>query len=120
MPGKDSPLVRHAREEMMRAGLFDADADYGGATASCVMELVETFAKQRHSGGSSAVVLATFDRVVRFRTLSPLTADPSEWNDVSDISGEPMWQNRRDPAAFSKDAGKTWWFVEDGSGERHA
>jgi hypothetical protein len=49
-----------------------------------------------------------------FKTLSPLTDDPREWIDQSEVSGgEPLWQNRRDPSAFSKDGGKTWYFLAD-------
>lgn len=44
-------------------GLSDPDADYGGALAKSIMELVEVFAKQGHSGGSAALVLSSLHAI---------------------------------------------------------
>lgn len=103
-----SNLVEHAESEMRRAGLYDAGADYGGMIPEAVLALVKAHAEQGHSGGSHEMVMAIFDRVVRFKPLSPLSSDPAEWMDVSEMSGRPMWQSRRCPSAFSEDGGKTW------------
>jgi hypothetical protein len=35
------------------------------------------------------------------------------WMDRSEMSSSPLWQNMRDSAAFSTDAGATWYFVDD-------
>lgn len=107
-----SNLVRHAEEEMRRAGLYDKDADYDGALPKAVMALIEAHAAGRHSGGSHELVMEIFDKLARFKTLTPLTSNPEEWNDVSEMSGRPMWQSRRDPSFFSTDGGKTWYNVE--------
>jgi len=104
-------LVDHAESELKKAGLFDKDSDYNGAIGKAVMELCETFSKQGHSGFSADCTLDLFDKVARFRTLTPITADSSEWSDVSDMNGSPMWQNKRDSRFFSKDGGKTWYTV---------
>lgn len=109
----DSPLIAHARRELELAGLFDADADYGGAPAQIVMQLVEVLAGQGLSGGSHGLVMALFNQVATFKPLTPLTSEPAEWIDRSEISGEPMWQNRRDSAMFSRDGGQTWYNVQE-------
>ena len=106
-------LVAHAEEELRRAGLFDDDSDYAGMLGKAVVALVKVFAEQGHSGFSAHRTLELFNVVANFKTLTPLTSDPSEWNDVSEISGHPLWQNRRQSSTFSKDGGKTWWDVDE-------
>jgi hypothetical protein len=106
-------LVDHAIEELNRAGLFDDDSDYGGMLGEAVVDLVEVFAEQGHSGMSAAMVSELFDRLSRYKTLTPITDNPDEWNDVTEMSGYPFWQNKRDSSYFSEDGGKTWWGLED-------
>lgn len=109
-------LIKHAEKEMRLAGLYDEDADYKGMIPKAVMKLVEAHASNGHSGGSHTITLAIFNRVINFKTLSPVTNDPDEWNDVSglgSVSGPKMWQNRRDPSTFSDDGGKTHYSVDD-------
>jgi len=74
---------------------------YGDMTSKAVLELIEVFEKQGHSGMSASLVLSIFNRVVDFKNLSPLTNDPSEWQQHS----ESMWQNKRNSEAFSHDQG---------------
>ena len=106
---EDSNLVKHAKREMELAGLYDEDADYGGLIPDAVMNVVEAFAKDGHSGGSAAVTLAIVEKVLRFETLTPITSNPMEWNHIAD----DLWQSNRDPRMFSTDAGQTWYNVDD-------
>jgi len=106
-------LVEHAREALRRAGLYAQDSDYNGMIGDAVEKLVATFAEQGHSGMSAEITLAAFDKVARFQPLTPITSDPSEWNDVSEYSGGPMWQSRRSPSVFSKDGGATWYDLDE-------
>lgn len=107
-------LKEYAQAELERAGLFDDDADYGGMLGEAVMELVEVFAKQGHSGYSAQITLRIFTDVASFRPLTPLTNDPAEWMKVS--NDEPMWQSRRNPSVFSNDGGETWYDINDKEG----
>lgn len=110
-------LVQHAKEELERAGMFDKDADYGGAIAEYVMDLMEVFASQEHSGGTAMLTLEVFNQLARFSTLTPLTTDPAEWMDVSAASGgEGVWQSRRKPSVFSNDGGKTAYDLDTDRG----
>jgi len=110
-----SNLVDHARRELELAGMFDYDGKgdtfdaYNKMMAEAVLALVEVFAEQGHSGMSAGMVLGMFTEVANYRPLSPLTADPAEWQDV-DFG---MWQNRRRPDAFSKDGGQTYYLLDD-------
>ncbi len=101
-------LVDHAKAELKRAGLFDVDSDYDGLLGRSVLELIEVFAKQGHSGASATIVQDLFNKLSQFKTLTPLTSDPTEWNDVSSMMGKPSWQSNRDPSVFSENGGQTW------------
>lgn len=103
-----SNLTDHARRELEIAGLFESDV-YGTMIGDAVMELIEAFDKQDHSGASAHYVLTAFAEVAAFRTLSPLTNNPDEWMEFA----EGKWQSRRNPGAFSNDGGKTYTLNEE-------
>ena len=99
-----SYLRDHAEREM---GLAGVDNDiYGDLVSKAVLELIDTFDKQGHSGMSAALVLSIFNQVVDFKNLTPLTNDPEEWQFHNYV--RPLWQNRRCSEAFSYDGGKTY------------
>lgn len=107
-------LVQHAKEELTRAGLFEKGSDYDGMLGDAVLELIEKFAEQGHSGFSAHLTIDLFQRLAKFQTLSPITSNPDEWMCVSDyFEGKGVWQNRRNPAVFSNDAGKTWYDIDE-------
>lgn len=111
----DNPLVQHAERELRLAGFFDADSDYDGMLGSAVMDVVRAFAGRGHSGMSAMIVRQLFAQLSNFEALTPLTSDPDEWIDRSEMSGKPFWQNKRDFRAFSEDGGKTWKMLEEGN-----
>lgn len=100
--------VEHARRELERSGQWAESPDY----AQSIVAAIEGFTSYGHSGGSAEVATEQLHRLLLGETLSPLTSDPDEWEDRSDMSSRPWWQNRRDARAMSHDGGKTWWFVE--------
>lgn len=110
-----SNLVEHAKRELEAAGYFkaeyddlDVDAQYGLAVANDTIELVETFAKQEHSGFSASIVQQLFNKLAGFKPLTPLTGEDSEWNDVSHYGGGPCWQNKRCSHVFKDADGKAY------------
>lgn len=114
----ESNLVRFAYGELQHAGMFGADADYDGELAHSVLDLIEEFSKQGHSGGSAGLTIELFNRLARFQPLGPLTGDPEEWY-------EPLpgtFQNRRLGTVFKDGAdGQPYdidgavWRCEDGT-----
>lgn len=106
-------LLSHAEKELRLAGLFDKDSDYNGMVGKAVLELIKTFSKQGHSGFSAGWCLDLFNKLAQHQPLTPISADPSEWTDVSAMSGYPMWQNNRRYSSFSNDGGKTWYDLDD-------
>jgi len=98
-PEDESNLVRYARSELERAGLFKEDSDYGGMLGKAVLDLVEMFAREDHSGMSAGMAIATFARLANFQPLAPLTGAEDEWSNTEDDfaegNGQIVWQNKR-------------------------
>lgn len=109
-----SKLLQHVKTELERAGLKGPTGEYDGMIYEAVVGLAEVFTKQGHSGGSAAQTLAIFNRVANWENLLPLTSNPDEWQDCAGMGGQApntLWQCKRNPAFFSKDAGQTWYSV---------
>jgi hypothetical protein len=102
----DSPLVDHARRKLALIG-----EDEWLTNGLC--KVISAFAAMGHSGFSAEHSTAVLEKLLRFQSLSPLTDDPAEWIDRSEISGTPLWQNTRDPRAMSADGGKTYTLVDE-------
>lgn len=111
----NSGLYAHAERELKLAGMFDKDSDYDGMLGESALELIDTFATQEHSGASAALTTRLFKKLAAYENLTPITADPMEWQDVSATMGgkKPVWQNKRNPKYFSEDGGKTYYCFED-------
>jgi hypothetical protein len=90
----------HAQFELELAGFFDEDSDYGGLIGKAVMELMEVFEKQGHSGMSAPIVASLFHKLANYEPLGTITGKDEEWGDVSDMAGKPFYQNKRCSALF--------------------
>lgn len=90
--------TERAIKELELAGLFGEDSDYGGMLGRSVKELLEVFARQRHSGASAAIVNELFYRLVDGQVLTPLTGKPEEWEDC----GAGYFQNKRMFSVFAR------------------
>lgn len=107
-------LVDHAKDELQLAGLFDKDSDYDGMLGKAVLELAKCFSNQGHSGFSANMTLDIFDKLMKYKPLSPITDNPKEWQKVTDNDdNKPLWQNNRNPSLFSNNNGKTYYDVDD-------
>jgi hypothetical protein len=102
-------LSEHARRELELSGQYAEDPEY----SESIIRAVEAFASYGHSGGSAMIAREQLHALLGFKALSPLTSDPAEWIDQSAVSGNPLWQNRRDPSVFSTDGGVTWYSLDD-------
>lgn len=109
-----SNLIEHAKREMAIAGV-DKDI-YGDMTSKAVLELLEVFNKQGHSGFSAGLVSSLFYELAQFKNLAPLTDNPEEWyyHEADKWNGETgIWQNKRCGEAFSEDEGKTYYLTSE-------
>lgn len=94
-------LINHAKRELEIAGLFGKNSDYEGMLGEAVMELVEVFSNQGHSGFSASRVISLFKKVAAYECLAPLTGEDGEWNDVSVAMGiDGTLQNNRVSSVF--------------------
>ena len=94
-------IVNHAKKELEKFTGNDGDDNYSSDVKKAVIELIECFENQDHSGFSAGIVLTLFDRLAKFKTLTPLTGEDNEWMEVTDN----LYQNKRHPEVF-KENGK--------------
>ena len=103
-----SNLLEHAKRELEIAGI--KGNDYDNEVAKCVLELIEVFSKQRHSGFSAFATLETFNLLANFKNIKPLTNNPEEWTEVT----KGLYISKRNPACFSDDELKTYYDTSEG------
>ena len=68
-----------------------------------ILALCEAVGKSGQSGGSnpytSSAISKTIKKLLTFETLTPLTGEDSEWNEI-DCTPEMIYQNNRDSSVF--------------------
>ena len=100
-----SNLIKHAQKEFQIAGWLDEPIDeMQQMMMDNLLELLETFSKQGHSGFSASYCLGAFEVLARFNSLTPLTGKDDEWQEI----GEGVFQNKRESTVF-KENGKAYW-----------
>ena len=123
-----SSSVEYAKSELAR---ITKDGDgLQDAINKNILDIVELFASQGHSGLSAGYAMSILERLLRFKPLTPLTGEDDEWVEVS--AGETWqrcFQNKRcssvfkttdaqgntievhdiDAIAFSDNGGLTWY-----------
>jgi len=76
-------------------------------TGKAVLELMEVFSKQGHSGMSAPIVADLFQKLANYEPLGPITGKDEEWGDINDYGdGKPNQQNKREPGLFKYSDGK--------------
>lgn len=109
-------IVDHAKEEFRMAGWLDEPVcEMQQLVMDNLIELLEVFAKQGHSGSSAPYVINLFKRLASFEIIAPLTGEDSEWMEV----GEGVFQNKRYSSVFKDESGCydiDRWIFEDEHG----
>lgn len=93
---KTMALHEHAERELRLAGFYSADSDYGGMLPDAVLELIDVFTKQGHSGGSAASVIGLLKTLASYKILAPITDSAEEWVET----GNRVYQHKRLSAVF--------------------
>lgn len=96
-----SPLYSFATRELKTLGYKSIDQEEDGPNKwiqENVLELLEVFAKQGHSGSSAPHAISLFTKLASYLPLSPLTGEDHEWKKIGD--GE--YQNIRCSSVFKK------------------
>ena len=102
-----SNLVDYAKDELKIIGMIDSGEAYNDLAAKAILDLIELFDSQCHSGFSAPYGINAFSRLAMFKPLSLLTGEDDEWNDVED----GLLQNKRYYAVF-KDKDDTAYNIE--------
>lgn len=116
-------IVDYAKRELKN--LLDSKEEYDNRMALDVLELLNVFTKQGHSGFSAPWCVRLFSRLAMYKPLGPLTGEDDEWNEV----GHNTFQNKRCPSVFkegkdgiayniearkfSDDGGETWFWSKN-------
>jgi len=98
----DSNYIKHAKRELQAIGynLDQKEEDPNKWIVENLLELLEVFGKQDHSGFSAPYCVSMFEKLASFKPLSPITCVDNEWND--DSFGGDMFQNMRLSSVFKK------------------
>jgi len=91
-----SNLTDYAKDELKRIGMIDSGEPYNDWATKAILDLIELFASQGHSGFTAPYVVNMFYRLAMFKPISPLTGEDDEWNDI----GDGLQQNKRYSAVF--------------------
>lgn len=65
-----------------------------------VLELLEVFSKQGHSGFSAAYVINLFSKLAKHEPLTPIMCTDDEWSDINKEMDADIYQNNRCSAVF--------------------
>jgi len=120
-------IVEWAKQELERLVKEDDDGTQK-LINSDILEIVEVFSKQGHSGFSASYALNILKRLLAYQPITPLTGEDDEWSEV--CGSNNLQQNKRCSAVFrenfdnstayylygktfSDDGGKTWWTSGD-------
>ena len=94
-------IVEYAKREL---AMIEHDGDgIQDMVDNNIIEILERFEEQGHSGFSAGYLIGCLERLMRFLPLTPLTGEEDEWNEIGD--GE--YQNKRCSRVF-KDNGKAY------------
>ena len=82
-------MVKYAKRELARIGRDEEGLQ--DLIDKNILDIVEMFSEQGHSGFSAGYALSVLERLLRYKPLTPLTGEPDEWNDT----GHGSKQNKR-------------------------
>ena len=118
-----SNLVDYAKDELKRIGMINSGEAYNDWAAKAILDLIELFSSQGHSGFTAPYIAGMFNRLAMFKPASPLTGEDDEWKDI----GNGRLQNKRYSAVFKDkdgiaynaegkaftDDGEVWYMCKD-------
>lgn len=126
MGGKIMTLIDHAKRELdliVKQCEDEEAAKMQEAINKDIMNIVEMFGNQGHSGFSASYAIKIITKLLNYDFITPLTGEDDEWMEVTD----GVYQNKRqgrifkqadrfdgkpyyiDGKAFSDDGGKSWY-----------
>jgi len=99
-------IVDHAKREFEALG-WPGDCEMQKVICDNVIEILEVFANQGHSGSSAPYVMGLVNDLGMYKTITPLTGEDDEWTHHED--GD-TYQNKRCSAVFKHGKkGTAYW-----------
>ena len=99
-------LIAHAKKEMER--MWPEPDDMQDMVKANVLELLEVFGNQGHSGHSAPYILDIFRQLADFKPLGQLTGEDDEWMEV----GPNIYQNIRCYSVCKKGKNGTAYWLD--------
>lgn len=103
-----SKTIIHAERELLAAGYEPLDKEQEDGPNKWiqqnVLELLEVFGRQGHSGFSAPFAVEMFRKLALHEPLVPLSGADDEWNDI----GDGMFQNNRCSRVFKDADGRAY------------
>lgn len=114
-------LLNFAKRELDIIGLTENSEDMDLEMRKDILDIIELFANQGHSGFSASYLNSILPKLMKYQPLSPLTGEDDEWTDVTSFGDDPVLQNKRCYSVFKGKDGKFWhneavkyYYEEDG------
>ena len=114
----ESGFIKFALREFKQGGLNIEDPqEYEDHVAVHVLQLLELFSREGHSGFSASLAIHWFKNLASYKLITPLL-NPMEtglYHDVSEFSmktGKQTLQSTHVSGVFSEDGGKTWYDID--------
>ncbi len=95
-----SNLVEHAKREFKAIGykpIEECENDPNKWIQESVIEMLEVFSKQGHSGSSAPFAIEYFKKLANFKPLAGITGEDSEWKNA-----HGTFQNNRLSSVFKE------------------
>ena len=93
---EESNYIKHAKREFELLKWTRGKDEMQDMIMDNILDLLNTFSKQNHSGTTALYVLGCFEKLSRFQPLAPLTGEDNEWMEVI----EGVYQNIRQSTVF--------------------
>lgn len=104
--GDKMSLTKHAETEFRALGWLDENGKYCNEMQELMctglLDIIQKFGEQGHSGFSASYAIGCLTKLLDFKPLGPLTGEDWEWNDISEMSGYTLYQNKRCSTIFKK------------------
>lgn len=99
--------IEHAKREFLKLGykpIEQCENDPDKWIQENVLELLDIFSKQGHSGFSAQYAISYFEKLAKLEPIAPILCTDDEWNDYGYVwhTEEPGFQNNRCSAVFKK------------------
>lgn len=103
---EESNLVKHAKREFVYAGYIpledEQEDDPNKWMQENILELLQVFGDQGHSGTSAPYAIRMFQKLADFKPLGPIKCTDDEWALGESFSNNNIYQNKRLSSVFKE------------------